>query len=153
MTALVKVSEPISMVNIELPQAVSIPAQYVADKNTRLGLYRRLAGMHDIEEVDALAEEMEDRFGPLPDLAHNLLFQAKVKIHAEKAGLSSVTVENGQFALRFPDGEVPDGLPDPGPPLRFGKTALWMPFVELDDWTESLVAVLQSLGSTGGQSR
>lgn len=149
MTALVKVSEPISMVNIELPQAVSIPAEYVVDKNTRLGLYRRLAGMHDIEEVDALAEEMEDRFGPLPDLVHNLLFQANVKIHAEKAGLSSVTVENGQFALRFPDGEVPDGLPHPGPPLRIGKTALWMPLVELDDWTETLIAVLQNLSNTG----
>ena len=144
-TSLVEAAEPFSTVNIELPQAVSIPAAYVEDKNTRLGLYRRLGGMREIVDVDALAEEMLDRFGPLPDLVHNLLFQARVKIYAQNAGLTSVTAENGQFVLRYPDGEVPEGLPDVDPRVRMGKTALWMPFSDLPDWAGSLVAVLQSM--------
>jgi len=144
-TALAVATEPISMINIELPQAVSIPSDYVADKNTRLGLYRRLAGMQEIVDVDALAEEMQDRFGPLPELVHNLLFQARVKIYAQNAGLASVTLENGQFVLRYPDGEVPERLPYLDPSVRIGKTALWMPFSELPGWAESLVAILKTL--------
>jgi transcription-repair coupling factor (superfamily II helicase) len=137
------------MVNIELPLAVSIPSDYIPDKNTRLGVYRRLADMHDTSEVDALAEELGDRFGPLPHLVENLLFQARVKILADRAKLASLTAENGQFVMRFPDPEMLQGMDDIQPYARVGKTALWMPYMELLDWRKQLLFVLNKLIEMG----
>jgi transcription-repair coupling factor (superfamily II helicase) len=98
--------------------------------------------------VDALEEEFMDRFGPLPESVRNLLFQLKVKILAEAAGLSSIGGESGQIVLRFPEGAVPPDLPDLGPSVRVGKVALWMPFTTMPDWPQRLLEVLQKLAST-----
>ena len=132
-------------VNVDLPQPVSIPADYVADKDVRLGLYRRMADIGTLEEVDAMAEEFNDRFGPLPEAIHHLLYQLKIKLLAERAGLSSVTAEAGQIVLRFPGGEPPADLPDLGLSVRVGKTALWIPLAPLDDWSAELTSVLEKL--------
>ncbi|MEW5871334.1 MAG: transcription-repair coupling factor [Chloroflexota bacterium] len=132
-------------INIELPLPVSLPADYVSDKNTRLGLYRRLADVRTIPELQAIQDEFQDRFGPHPDSVQNLLYQLKVKLLAERAGLASITVESGQLALRFPDNEIPAGLPDLGPRLRVGKTALWMPYSATSDWLESLLEILERI--------
>jgi transcription-repair coupling factor (superfamily II helicase) len=132
-------------VNVDLPQPVSIPANYVADKDVRLGLYRRMADIGTREEVDALAEEFNDRFGPPPEAVHYLLYQLKVKLLAEQAGLSSVTAEAGQLVLRFPAGEPPADLPDLGPNVRLGKVALWIPLAPLEDWPSELTSVLEKL--------
>lgn len=51
-------------------------------------LYRRIADLRDEIEIDALASEFNDRFGPLPDMLQNLFYQMRVKLRAEKAGLS-----------------------------------------------------------------
>ena len=78
-------------------------------------------------DLEAMAEEFTDRFGPLPEAVSNLFTQFKIKLFAERAGLASLTVENGQYALRFPEGEVPQDLPALGPQVRLGRTALWIP--------------------------
>jgi transcription-repair coupling factor (superfamily II helicase) len=134
------------MTNVELPLPVSLPASYVPDKNVRLGLYRRMADLRSLGEVEALAEEFKDRFGPLPEEVSNLLFQLQVKLLAERAGVASVSGEAGQLVLRFPDGGLPASLPDLGPSLRAGKVALWLPFTQMEDWRGELVEVLKRIG-------
>jgi transcription-repair coupling factor (superfamily II helicase) len=133
------------LVNVDLPLNLGIPPEYIADKNMRLRLYRRLADLRTTEEADALAEEFKDRFGPPPEPVRNLLFQLKVKLLAEKAGLSGVSAENEQIVLRFQGGAPPADLPPLGPHLRVGKTALWMPYLGQPDWKERLIEILQSL--------
>jgi len=131
--------------NVELPLPISIPADYVPDKTIRLGLYRRMANLRSLDEVRALSEEFNDRFGDPPETVRNLFLQLKVKILAEKADLASISAEGGQFILRFPDGSVPEDLPNPGPAVRIGKTALWMPYNDQEDWSERLLDVLNRL--------
>ena len=46
--------------------SVLIPEDYVADLNVRLALYRRLSDLEQSEDREALAAELIDRFGPLP---------------------------------------------------------------------------------------
>jgi transcription-repair coupling factor (superfamily II helicase) len=109
-------------VNVDLPLPVNIPASYVPDRNARLG--------------------------PLPNETINLLYQLKVKILAEKAGLVSVSGENGQIVLRYPP--LPDGtslraLPDVPSPARTGKNGIWLPFSDRDDWMSLLLELLQKL--------
>jgi len=135
-------------VSVDLPLPVSIPAEYVPDRETRLRLYRRLADLRRLDEVDALSEEFVDRFGPLPEAVQNLLFQLKAKILAEKAGLAAVSSENGQIVLRYP--ALPEGapartFPDLGPDLRTGKNAVWLTNTGQESWRERLLAVLNIL--------
>jgi transcription-repair coupling factor (superfamily II helicase) len=135
-------------VSVDLPLPINIPASYVPDRETRLRLYRRLADLRRLDEVDTLSEEFVDRFGPLPEPVQNLLFQLKVKILAEKAGLAAVSSENGQLVLRYPalpEGAPPRSYPDLGPDLRTGKNAIWLTNFNMDGWRERLLAILNLL--------
>ncbi|MCK5314123.1 MAG: transcription-repair coupling factor [Anaerolineales bacterium] len=132
-------------INVDLPWRASIPSDYVADKGMRLHLYRRLADIQTESEITSLDEEFNDRFGPPPEPVRNLLLQLKIKILAERAGLTSLYSENGQFSLRFPDSEIPPDLPNLGPHVRVGKTALWVPYKSISNWPDLLIEILNDL--------
>ena len=101
--ALASLTQPISMpVNVDLPLTVGIPADYIADQDLRLRLYRRIADLRDESEIEALANEFSDRFGELPEMVQNLFYQMRVKLRAEKAGLAAIGMETGQIVLRYP---------------------------------------------------
>ena len=133
--ALSSLTQPLSMpVNVDLPLAVGIPADYIADQDLRLRLYRRIADLRDETEIEALSSEFGDRFGDLPDMVKNLFYQMRVKLRAEDAGLSAISWENGQIVLRYPSSsEENDGrrLPDLGPGVRGGRNAYWCSFGEI----------------------
>jgi transcription-repair coupling factor (superfamily II helicase) len=139
-----KVHRP--LVTVDLPLPVSLPPNYVPDKNMRLRLYRRVADLKTIAEVDTLAEEFLDRFGEPPESVRNLLFQLKVKLYAEAAGLASISAEGEQLVMRFRSGSPPSDLSSLDPRVRIGKTALWMPFSSNEDWPVRLVETLETLG-------
>jgi transcription-repair coupling factor (superfamily II helicase) len=87
-------------VQITLPLDASLPAAYIADDPLRLRLYRRLAGMTTIDEVDEIRAELEDRFGPLPPQAQNLLYQLRLKLLALDAQVEAIIAENREIAVR-----------------------------------------------------
>ncbi len=142
---------PMSMpVNVELPLQAGIPADYLPDQKLRLRLYRRIADVRDRSELDALALEFKDRFGPLPDSLENLLFQMKIKLLAERAGLASISMENGQILLRYPvalKSEQVVRLRDLGPDVRGGKNAYWLTFGREADWPQRLLKVLKQINA------
>jgi transcription-repair coupling factor (superfamily II helicase) len=45
----------------------------VPDVNQRLMLYKRLAGVRGVPDLDAIRAELEDRYGPIPPLVDTLL--------------------------------------------------------------------------------
>ncbi|MEZ0396391.1 MAG: transcription-repair coupling factor [Anaerolineales bacterium] len=135
-------------VNVDLPLAIGIPADYIGDQNLRLRLYRRLADITDEAALDALADEFADRFGPLPETTRNLFYQMRVKLRAEAAGLVAVGWENGQIALRYPAVEEEKSarrLPDLGRDVRGGKNAYWCTFAREGNWQARLLDVLAQL--------
>jgi len=140
-------------VAVDLPISVGIPADYVPDQNLRLSLYRRLADLQNEPEVEFLADEFIDRFGVMPEDVENLFFQMRIKLLGEKAGLSSITLENEQLVLRFPplpEGFPPRNLPNLGSQVRGGKNAFWMAVNETEaGWKERLVEVLNQLIDSG----
>ncbi len=84
---------------IDLPVAAHIPESYIGDMGTRLTVYTRMAHLKEPTEVDDIAEEMKDRFGPWPDSVENLLFMLKVKLLAQKANVLSVSTQTGELVL------------------------------------------------------
>jgi transcription-repair coupling factor (superfamily II helicase) len=76
---------PISSVTIDLPLPAYLPTDYVADDTLRLQLYRRLGGLGSNQAIEDIEQELQDRFGPLPEPARNLMFQLRIKVMAQKA--------------------------------------------------------------------
>jgi transcription-repair coupling factor (superfamily II helicase) len=135
------------LINVDLPLHLSIPASYVPDKTMRLRLYRRIASLQKLAEIDSLSGEFFDRFGPLPEPVKNLLYQVKVKILAEAASLSAVSSENGQIVLRYPplpESKSSRSFPYFGPDVRTGKNSLWLRATE-PNWHERLLEILAEL--------
>jgi transcription-repair coupling factor (superfamily II helicase) len=133
------------LVSVDLPLHAHIPSSYIPDKNMRLRLYRRIADLRSLAEIDAIFEEFNDRFGIPPKPVRNLLFQLKIKILAELSNISSVNVENNQIVLRFRGDELPASLPPMNPEVRVGKSALWIPYKNVPNWSEKLLTVFDDL--------
>jgi transcription-repair coupling factor (superfamily II helicase) len=89
---------------IDLPLAAYIPEEYVSDLNTRLSLYQSLVKLETLDQIMELAREFSDRFGTLPTEVKNLLYAVKIKILAAKAGIESISTEDGQIVLRLFEG-------------------------------------------------
>ena len=70
--------------------SVLIPETYVTDLNIRLGLYRRLADVVEQDEIEAIAAEMIDRFGVLPQEVENLLQTVTIKVLCRKTGIAKI---------------------------------------------------------------
>ena len=75
---------------INLGVSVLIPEDYVPDLDVRLGLYRRLSGMHDKVELEGFAAELIDRFGKLPKEVNTLLLVVRIKEMCKRAGISKL---------------------------------------------------------------
>ena len=134
------------LVAVELPLDTNIPSEYVPNQEMRLGLYRRIADVSTLDEIDALAEEFGDRFGPLPESVSNLLYQMRVKLMAGEAGLTSISMEGNQMVLRFPEGVVPPERADLRSIVRLGKSAYWVRFdPDARDWPDLLAHILEKL--------
>ena len=59
--------------DIQLGLPAYIPEAYIPDVNQRLIFYKKLANVQDWSDLEELANEMEDRFGPLPELVRVFL--------------------------------------------------------------------------------
>ncbi len=78
--------------SINVGAAVLIPEDYVPDLNVRLSLYRRLSDAERMEDREAMAAELIDRFGPLPDEAQQLLRIVGVKANCRTACIEKIDI-------------------------------------------------------------
>ena len=69
------------------PDASFVLARYVSDEDERMLIYKRIAHMTDPAQVQALEDELKDRFGELPRPAQDLLDLARVKLEAQLLGI------------------------------------------------------------------
>jgi transcription-repair coupling factor (superfamily II helicase) len=93
-------------VKVELPVDAHIPHEYVPGERLRLEAYRRIAGIQDSAEIEAVREELADRFGPLPVPVLNLLEVARFRALARKGGLTDVTLQGNH--IRFSPVRLPE---------------------------------------------
>ena len=97
------VGETKELPSVVLPLDAHIPEEYVPNLNTRLSLYHRLARVEHVEEVEDMAREFEDRFGPMPQPVDNLLYIVKIKVLAARAEVSSVSTQGRQIVIKPPE--------------------------------------------------
>ncbi len=86
-------------VTLDLP--AHLPDSYVADDDAKLDLYRRLARAEQACEIQAVREELRDRFGPLPPEAERLLLVAELRALGGQVGLETVLIKGDEARLTF----------------------------------------------------
>ena len=140
-------SPPDIKIDIGIP--AHLPKEYIEDLANRLGVYKRLGALTNVEGMDPIAEEMKDRFGPLPWQVNNLLYIVRLKLLARNAGVKSITRENGHMALRLKEavGGARMALQRTlGDGISVGNTRLRMDLAgHSDGWQEPLVQTLERL--------
>jgi transcription-repair coupling factor (superfamily II helicase) len=87
--------------DIDLRLPALFPDDYIPDVNTRLSLYKKLAGCKDERAVNELQIELIDRFGLLPQSAKNLLDMAMLKLKAKLIGISKIEGTNKGGFVEF----------------------------------------------------
>ena len=75
---------------INIGTSVLIPETYVEDLQVRLGLYRRLADLHDQAALDGFGAELHDRFGRPPEEVNHLINVVSIKLLCRQANVASV---------------------------------------------------------------
>jgi transcription-repair coupling factor (superfamily II helicase) len=78
---------------VEIPITAHISTEYVPSDRLRLDLYRRLADAPNDLEVEAIREELADRFGSLPTEAERLLEVAKLRIRVKSFGIRDLAIQ------------------------------------------------------------
>jgi transcription-repair coupling factor (superfamily II helicase) len=91
---------------VDLPLDAFIPENYIADVDTRLELYRTLGNADAADKINDIEKEFNDRFGTPPPEVANLLYAVRIKGLAAKAGIESVSTDEGQIVIRR-FGEIP----------------------------------------------
>ncbi len=93
---------------ITVDAPIMIPEDYVPDLAVRMALYRRLNDAKDKAEIEAMAAEMIDRFGPLPDSTANLVKLIEIKHQAIEASIAKIDVGARGTLVSFHKDDFPD---------------------------------------------
>ena len=102
----------VTEVNLHAPAL--LPEDYLPDVHMRLILYKRIAGVSNLEALQELQEELIDRFGLLPE-AGKLLFKAtEIKIRATPLGIRKIDAAKKGIRIEF----IEQPNIDPGVILR-----------------------------------
>ncbi len=78
-----------------------IPMGYIPNEFQKLDIYKRIADIETMDEVDEMLEELIDRFGDPPKSVENLLYIAKIKSLAHRVYFTEVSqkAETIKFTL------------------------------------------------------
>jgi len=93
---------------ISVDAPILIPEEYVPDLDLRMGLYRRLNEVDEVQGLNAFAAEMIDRFGPLPEATDNLVKIMEIKLNAKKACVAKLDVGPKGALVAFHDDKPPN---------------------------------------------
>jgi transcription-repair coupling factor (superfamily II helicase) len=76
-----------------------VPSDYIPYEQAKVDVHRRIAGAREVADLAALREELEDRFGEVPDPLHNLIALQQARIKLGQAGARAVTMRGDRLAV------------------------------------------------------
>ena len=86
---------------INLHAPALLPSSYCGDVHLRLSFYKKLATARTSEQVDALLEEIVDRFGKLPEQAQTLIDVHRLRVLAKPYGVVKVDASPIAIVVTF----------------------------------------------------
>jgi transcription-repair coupling factor (superfamily II helicase) len=91
--------EPPEPVRLDVNVDAYVPADYIAYEQAKIDVHRRIAGALEVADVEQLREELEDRFGPVPEPLENLLSLQRARIKFGEAGARTVSFHGDRLAV------------------------------------------------------
>jgi transcription-repair coupling factor (superfamily II helicase) len=76
-----------------------VPADYIPYEQAKIDVHRRIAGAFDVADLELLREELDDRFGELPQPLSNLIDLQRARIKLGQAGATAVSFRGGRLAV------------------------------------------------------
>jgi transcription-repair coupling factor (superfamily II helicase) len=76
-----------------------VPADYIPYEQAKVDVHRRIAASREVADLMLLREELEDRFGDLPEPLRNLIALQQARIKLGQAGARAVTFRGGRLAV------------------------------------------------------
>ncbi len=87
--------------DINLHAPALLPSDYCGDVHLRLSFYKKLATAKNTDQIDALLEEIVDRFGKLPAQAQTLIDVHRLRVIAKPYGVVKVDAAPGVINITF----------------------------------------------------
>jgi transcription-repair coupling factor (superfamily II helicase) len=80
---------------------IRIPAEYIAEENQRLRIYKRTAAVEDEKQLSDVASELRDRYGEPPAAVQHLLQYAHLRLECQRLGVASIERKRDQVSVKF----------------------------------------------------
>ncbi|QQE74562.1 transcription-repair coupling factor [Brevibacillus composti] len=81
-------------VEINLQLDAYLPSTYITDSRQKIEMYKKFVAVSTLEDVDDLAEELLDRFGPLTKPVENLLTISRLRVYALEHKITEISQKN-----------------------------------------------------------
>jgi transcription-repair coupling factor (superfamily II helicase) len=98
--------EQLADVRVDLPVDAHVPHDYVTGERLRLEVYRKIAEAGEAADLDAIVEELTDRYGEPPTPVRNLLAVAAFRQTCRAFGVAEVAVAGN--GIRIGPVDLPD---------------------------------------------
>jgi transcription-repair coupling factor (superfamily II helicase) len=76
-----------------------VPADYIPYEQAKVDVHRRVAAAREVADLRELADELEDRFGPVPQPLENLISLQQARIKLGLAGARVVSFRQGRLTV------------------------------------------------------
>ncbi|MCK5853286.1 transcription-repair coupling factor, partial [bacterium] len=99
--------EPQKLERIRIESDHYFPENYISSEKERLDIYRKMLDFTESEQYEILEQELQDRFGPIPEKAFTAIQYYKLRMLTTKAGLESLKMKSGNIILEFDNKRLP----------------------------------------------
>lgn len=97
----VKHRMPLVDASVDIDTEMYLPDEYINSPSEKVSIYHRLLNLDNLHLIDSLANELQDRFGPLPDPVQKLITMAKIKKLASQLYIKQVRINKNKMILTF----------------------------------------------------
>jgi transcription-repair coupling factor (superfamily II helicase) len=86
-------------VRLDINVDAYVPADYIPYEQAKVDVHRRIAAAREVADLALLRDELEDRFGELPEPLENLISLQIARIKLGQAGAQAVSFRGGRLAV------------------------------------------------------
>ncbi len=91
----------LSLPIIDLNLNVHIPSEYIRDANQRIIIYKKMMNIIRKEEIIQLKEELDDRFGEIPEELESLFELLDLRVLSQKLYINEIKVKSDTVIIKF----------------------------------------------------
>ena len=84
-----------------------VPDDYIPSAEMKLDIYRRLTHLTEPADIEAVRDEVRDRFGPLPEPARAFFSSALLRVLAGALDIETILVRRNEARITFREHAVP----------------------------------------------